>query len=237
MVCFPYYQQEIKHTIQNKLHRNAGPEDLIATEAMLAKITKTPGQYSEAFIEQFEIFHQELKDFFNAGRYASLSNLSILLLPCQTSYWLAMKSFVPWFLGSLLLSSKCIVSFLGYAWTGNFLWSITKYGCDVDRHECAIKRFKLSGWFKLLSISLLQFDWATYFNQRISGWRKLISSWSFFEVQEGMRLSSFWFLDDYLIWVSVLLLLIIFCRSRRYLYLVILRFSFIYNYDFSSMPW
>ncbi|KAH7682974.1 phosphoglucan water dikinase protein [Dioscorea alata] len=60
-------KQEIKHTIQNKLHRNAGPEDLIATEAMLAKITKTPGQYSEAFIEQFEIFHQELKDFFNAG--------------------------------------------------------------------------------------------------------------------------------------------------------------------------
>ncbi|KAJ0988966.1 hypothetical protein J5N97_007322 [Dioscorea zingiberensis] len=60
-------KQEIKHTIQNKLHRNAGPEDLIATEAMLAKITKTPGQYSEAFIEQFKIFHQELKDFFNAG--------------------------------------------------------------------------------------------------------------------------------------------------------------------------
>lgn len=60
-------KQEIKHTIQNKLHRNAGPEDLIATEAMLAKITKTPGQYSEAFIEQFKIFFNELKDFFNAG--------------------------------------------------------------------------------------------------------------------------------------------------------------------------
>ncbi|XP_073099612.1 phosphoglucan, water dikinase, chloroplastic isoform X10 [Elaeis guineensis] len=60
-------KQEIKHTIQNKLHRNAGPEDLVATEAMLAKITKTPGEYSEAFIEQFKIFHHELKDFFNAG--------------------------------------------------------------------------------------------------------------------------------------------------------------------------
>ncbi|KAG9447465.1 hypothetical protein H6P81_013593 [Aristolochia fimbriata] len=60
-------KQEIKHTIQNKLHRNAGPEDLIATEAMLARITKTPGQYSEAFVEQFKIFHNELKDFFNAG--------------------------------------------------------------------------------------------------------------------------------------------------------------------------
>eukprot|EP00887_Chlorella_sp_A99_P004965 scaffold4.g4965.t1 len=34
---------EIKHTIQNKLHRNAGPEDLVATEAMLARITATPG--------------------------------------------------------------------------------------------------------------------------------------------------------------------------------------------------
>lgn len=63
------FQQEIKHTIQNKLHRNAGPEDLIATEAMLARITKNPGEYSEAFVEQFKIFHRELKDFFNAGRY------------------------------------------------------------------------------------------------------------------------------------------------------------------------
>ncbi|XP_022851246.1 phosphoglucan, water dikinase, chloroplastic [Olea europaea var. sylvestris] len=60
-------KQEIKHTIQNKLHRNAGPEDLVATEAMLARITKNPGEYSEAFVEQFKIFHRELKDFFNAG--------------------------------------------------------------------------------------------------------------------------------------------------------------------------
>ncbi|KAH9621785.1 hypothetical protein KSS87_017544 [Heliosperma pusillum] len=60
-------KQQIKHTIQNKLHRNAGPEDLVSTEAMLARITKTPGQYSETFVEQFKIFHQELKDFFNAG--------------------------------------------------------------------------------------------------------------------------------------------------------------------------
>lgn len=63
------FQQEIKHTIQNKLHRNAGPEDLIATEAMLARITRNPGEYSEAFVEQFKIFHHELKDFFNAGKY------------------------------------------------------------------------------------------------------------------------------------------------------------------------
>ncbi|KAI3460627.1 hypothetical protein Pfo_017290 [Paulownia fortunei] len=60
-------KQEIKHTIQNKLHRNAGPEDLVATQAMLARITKKPGEYSEAFVDQFQIFHRELKDFFNAG--------------------------------------------------------------------------------------------------------------------------------------------------------------------------
>ncbi|XP_077226596.1 chloroplastidic phosphoglucan, water dikinase (ATGWD3) [Tasmannia lanceolata] len=63
-------KQEIKHTIQNKLHRNAGPEDLIATEAMLARITKNPGEYSEPFVQQFRIFHNELKDFFNAGSLA-----------------------------------------------------------------------------------------------------------------------------------------------------------------------
>ncbi|KAJ8530799.1 hypothetical protein K7X08_023680 [Anisodus acutangulus] len=60
-------KQEIKHTIQNKLHRNAGPEDLVSTAAMLETITKKPGQYNEAFVEQFKIFHNELKDFFNAG--------------------------------------------------------------------------------------------------------------------------------------------------------------------------
>ncbi|XP_027165798.1 phosphoglucan, water dikinase, chloroplastic [Coffea eugenioides] len=60
-------KQEIKHTIQNKLHRNAGPEDLVATEVMLEKVTKNPGEYNEAFVEQFKIFHRELKDFFNAG--------------------------------------------------------------------------------------------------------------------------------------------------------------------------
>ncbi|CAN0898658.1 Phosphoglucan, water dikinase, chloroplastic [Linum grandiflorum] len=63
-------KQEIKHTIQNKLHRNAGPEDLVATEAMLARITKNSGEYNAAFVEQFKIFHQELKDFFNAGSLA-----------------------------------------------------------------------------------------------------------------------------------------------------------------------
>ncbi|KAI5077777.1 hypothetical protein GOP47_0007601 [Adiantum capillus-veneris] len=60
-------KQEIKHTIQNKLHRNAGPEDLVATELLLGRVTKKPGEYSAAFVEQLKIFFNELKDFFNAG--------------------------------------------------------------------------------------------------------------------------------------------------------------------------
>ncbi|KAK6115543.1 hypothetical protein DH2020_007812 [Rehmannia glutinosa] len=79
-------KQEIKHTIQNKLHRNAGPEDLIATEAMLARITKKPGEYSEAFVEQFKIFHRELKDFFNAGSSSNISEsewMSVLMKMIQ----------------------------------------------------------------------------------------------------------------------------------------------------------
>lgn len=60
-------KQEIKHTLQNKLHRNAGPEDLVATQAMLQRITAQPGQYSAAFVEEFKTFAAELRDFFNAG--------------------------------------------------------------------------------------------------------------------------------------------------------------------------
>ena len=60
-------KQEIKHTIQNKLHRSAGPEDLVATENMLARVTQNPGEYNEAFVKEFRTFYAELKDFFNAG--------------------------------------------------------------------------------------------------------------------------------------------------------------------------
>lgn len=60
-------RQEIKHTIQNKLHRCAGPEDLVATEKMLAKLTAPGTDYPEEFVEEFRIFHKELKDFFNAS--------------------------------------------------------------------------------------------------------------------------------------------------------------------------
>lgn len=65
-------KQEIKHTLQNKLHRNAGPEDLIATEEMLKRITAKPGQFNDNFIREFKLFHEELKDFFNASSLTSL---------------------------------------------------------------------------------------------------------------------------------------------------------------------
>lgn len=65
-------KQEIKHTIQNKLHRNAGPEDLLATELLLNRVTANPGEYSEAFISELRIFLAELRDFFNAGSLSSM---------------------------------------------------------------------------------------------------------------------------------------------------------------------
>ncbi|KAF6253313.1 pyruvate phosphate dikinase [Scenedesmus sp. NREL 46B-D3] len=63
-------KQEIKHTLQNKLHRNAGPEDLVAAEAMLGRITS--GQYSGGFVSEFKIFVAELRDFFNAAGLTDL---------------------------------------------------------------------------------------------------------------------------------------------------------------------
>ncbi|KAK9842786.1 hypothetical protein WJX74_002436 [Apatococcus lobatus] len=63
-------KREIKHTLQNKLHRNAGPEDLVATEAMLERISH--GGYSEDFVNEFRVFTGELRDFFNAASFADM---------------------------------------------------------------------------------------------------------------------------------------------------------------------
>ena len=66
-------KQEIKHTIQNKLHRNAGPEDLIATETLLERIEgETDKDYSESFVSELRLFLSELRDFFNAGTLTDL---------------------------------------------------------------------------------------------------------------------------------------------------------------------
>ena len=59
-------KDEIKHTLQNKLHRCAGPEDLATSEAILRKITSPGANFSHSFVEAFKVFHEELKEFFNA---------------------------------------------------------------------------------------------------------------------------------------------------------------------------
>jgi phosphoglucan, water dikinase len=60
-------KREIKTTLQNKLHRNAGPEDLASASALLERITSRVSDYPSSFVEEFKKFHQELREFFNAG--------------------------------------------------------------------------------------------------------------------------------------------------------------------------
>ena len=59
---------EIKHTLQNKIHRNAGPEDLVNVDAMLRRLTveAREGQYNQNFVDEFVLFAKELRKFFNA---------------------------------------------------------------------------------------------------------------------------------------------------------------------------
>src|SRR5262249_10826558 len=59
-------KREIKTTLQNKLHRCAGPEDLETSKKLLERITAPGANYSSDFTQQFQIFHEELKGFFNA---------------------------------------------------------------------------------------------------------------------------------------------------------------------------
>jgi len=59
-------KREIKHSLQNKLHRCAGPEDLVTSAKLLERITAAGADYAPAFVEQFRIFHEELREFFNA---------------------------------------------------------------------------------------------------------------------------------------------------------------------------
>ena len=59
-------KREIKTRLQNKLHRCAGPEDLVTSSELLERVTAPGAHYSVDFVEQFKIFHQELREFFNA---------------------------------------------------------------------------------------------------------------------------------------------------------------------------
>jgi phosphoglucan,water dikinase len=59
-------KQELKHSLQNKLHRCAGPEDLETCERLWRRISAPGATYAPAFVEQFRLFREELKEFFNA---------------------------------------------------------------------------------------------------------------------------------------------------------------------------
>jgi phosphoglucan,water dikinase len=65
-------KQEIKTTLQNKLHRSAGPEDLEVSRALWERITASGASYPEDFVSEFRRFHEELKDFFHAGTLKEL---------------------------------------------------------------------------------------------------------------------------------------------------------------------
>ena len=54
----------IKHRLQNKLHRCAEPSDLKTCEELINQVRN--GNYNQDFRNQFDIFYEELKEFFNA---------------------------------------------------------------------------------------------------------------------------------------------------------------------------
>lgn len=58
-------KKSIKETLQNKLHRCAGPEDLQTAKEILSRITADGAEYSSAFVREYMIFYEELKEFFN----------------------------------------------------------------------------------------------------------------------------------------------------------------------------
>jgi phosphoglucan,water dikinase len=59
-------KSEIKSTLQNKLHRSAGPEDLETSKQLLERIIAPDANYSPDFVAEFRQFHKELMEFFNA---------------------------------------------------------------------------------------------------------------------------------------------------------------------------
>ncbi|MGE5238077.1 MAG: PEP/pyruvate-binding domain-containing protein [Chloroflexota bacterium] len=59
-------KDEIKRTLQNKLHRSAGPEDLATSAALLDRLTSPGSPYPPEFVQEFSRFHDELREFFGA---------------------------------------------------------------------------------------------------------------------------------------------------------------------------
>jgi len=58
-------KSEIKHRLQNKLHRSADPGDLKTCEELINRTRQWHG-LSDGFRHEFETFYVELKEFFNA---------------------------------------------------------------------------------------------------------------------------------------------------------------------------
>jgi len=70
-------KNEIKHTLQNKLHRCADPGDLKTLENMMNNKIRPDNSLSGDFKHQMEIFYDELKEFFNAVNLDKLLETAI----------------------------------------------------------------------------------------------------------------------------------------------------------------
>ena len=69
-------KNEIKHSLQNKLHRCADPGDLKTCERLMDRI-RPDHSLSGDFKHQMEIFYGELKEFFNAVNLDKLLETAI----------------------------------------------------------------------------------------------------------------------------------------------------------------
>jgi len=89
-------KQEIKHRLQNKLHRCAGPEDLRTSEEILRRITAPAAGFAPAFVQEFQVFHRELREFFNAtaleGRLRPLGREGNAAIAEAVNRFLALKA-------------------------------------------------------------------------------------------------------------------------------------------------
>ncbi len=74
-------KDRIKRTLQNKLHRNAGPEDLRTSEALLAEVLANRQRYPAAFVKELSVFHEELEEFFQARSLPKLLESFAATLP------------------------------------------------------------------------------------------------------------------------------------------------------------
>lgn len=68
-----HMKDEIKHKLQNKLHRCADPGDLVTLDRLMERVHRE-GCYSPAFVRELEIFHVELREFFNASGLDDTAN-------------------------------------------------------------------------------------------------------------------------------------------------------------------